>query len=185
MSQHARMVKALGGLVVAMTTLSAFLGWIDPSQSAPEPAPSFEAMLARARDIVTNDIAVPSNYWRGVTLVTGRPSTPHRLSATVNRQPAHFVVDGNGRLSRTAYWDRQEEIAGAPHEVTVAVTRSADGRPMTQTQQYAVRALVAAVADAASPNGEAIPVHLHEDGTDLYAVTPGEEPWFDAIRTTE
>jgi len=174
MTQHARMVKTLGSLVVAMTTLSVFLGWIDPSLSFPESVPSYESMLADARNIVTSNVAVPSDYWQAVTVVPGPANMPHRLIATANRLFAHFVVDTDGRLSRTAYWDRQEELAEASHEVTVAAARSTDGQPMTRAQWYAVRALVAAVAGVAATDGGTMPVHLHEDWARIYGVGPDE-----------
>jgi len=175
MTHHARLVKTLGSLVIAMTTTSALLGWIDPSPSAPESVPSYESMLAPARGVVGDDVSIRLDQWASVGVVPGPASTPNRLVATANRVASHFVVDLDGRFTRTPHWERQQHLPDAPSSVTIEVECAAEGRPMTRAQWYAVRALFAAVTSLVAPEGLAMPMHLHGEWARLYRVEPGED----------
>lgn len=177
------MFKTLGSLVIAMTTVSALLGWIDPSQPAPGPVPSYPSLLADARGVVGDQVSIRPDRWNNVGVVSGPVTGASRLTAVADHIPSHFVVGPDGTFSRTVHWEHQEDIDDAPRTVTIEVASLAAGRPMTRAQWYAVRALIAAVTDLTAPGQPMMPMHLDADWARAYGVDPGESVVFDTAVT--
>ena len=177
MDQHARMLKTLVCLAVAMTGTSGLLGWIDPSPPLPADALSSDEVIRLARAVATDGLTLREGRWDKIEIVPGPVSgvSAPFLTATASRTRAHFVIDLEGRPSRTAKWTRQEAAAKDPRAISIQVARWNDGQPMSRAQWRCIRALASALNDSTSRSDKLLPVLLEKRWAETYALKPGAQ----------
>jgi hypothetical protein len=176
MDQQTRMFKTLGCLAIAMLSTSALLGWIDPSQPARASALPRDMAMSLARSAVLEGLVIHGQQWSNIEIAAGpaAQTSGQFLTARSERNDCHFLVDLDGRPSRTQRWIRQDGSPGHSSTVTIRVAHVADGEPMSRAQWYGVRALVTALRDARNAEGKPLPIHLRKEWTAVYGVEPGE-----------
>ena len=175
MDQHARMLKTLGCLAVAMTGTSGLLGWIDPSPPLPADALSSNEVVSLARAVAADGLTLREGRWDKIEIVSDPVSgvSAPFLTATTRRSTCHFVIDLEGRPSRTAKWTRQEAAARDPRAISIRVARRAEDQPMSRTQWQCVRALASVLSEGTRAKENTLPVLLKEHWAETYALAPG------------
>jgi len=155
------MFKTLGLLAIAMMGTTALLGWIDPSPPIRARAVPDSQLLPLARSLVADDVSVQFARWRAVEILTnGRAVAPVLLTATFDEADYHFLVDVHGRPSRTDCWRYQRPTPHSPDAVRIQVATVEQSDGVSAAQAGSVRALVAALREAAARKGLELPVHI-------------------------
>ena len=169
------MLKTLVCLAVAMTGTSGLLGWIDPSPLLPADALSSDEVISLARVVATDGLTLREGRWDKIEIVSDPVSgvSAPFLTATTSRSMCHFVIDLEGRPSRTPKWTRQEAAAKDPRAISIRVARRDEGQPMSRTQWQCVRALTSALSDSTSRSDKLLPVLLEKRWAETYALAPG------------
>ncbi len=182
MERPARLRNTMVCLVVAMTTTSALLGWIDPSTSLPSPPPSPEAFLPLAVQAVEAAESFGVLDWSGIEVVAGsREPADHTvtsrslLAATrptgvleLNEEAVcHFRVDLDGRPSASHHWIHQHVVPGEEDTIRIEVVLPSESDRMTRAQWFSVRALAAVLCDSDHPM-ESLPLRLGEAWAHVY-----------------
>ena len=172
-----RMFKTLACLIVAMIATSALLGWIDPSLPRQANAHSLEMTSRLSHALVTDGLVTHRQEWSRIEISAGPVGETSALFLTARpeRQDYHFLVDLDGRPSRTPHWVRQEDPGGLRSQtVRIQVAREKNGRPMSRSQWHCVRALVSALREAVEAEGDSLPVRLQDEWAAVYGVDPVE-----------
>lgn len=168
------MWKTLACLVVAMTGASVLLGWMDPSRGLASKQLSHSEIERLARLVVGVDrgIDLQGGRWDDIEVVAapGPIATGSMLAAGKATTVSHFQVDRRGRPIRARSWREQDADAGSPHTVRIQVAPPAGARPLSPTQCFCIRELIAALNEALVPVDRSLPVRLPqswEDAVDI------------------
>lgn len=155
-----------------MTGTSALLAWMDPSLPVPAGTLPYDEVLRLARSIVADDGLVRSDKWRNIEILASPVSGDPRafLTAVAGRAECDFLVDLEGRPSRTTRWARQQFPTDRRHTVTIQVFRWQERELMTRAQWRCVRALSEALREAIGPQGSPLPILLGEEWARVYDV---------------
>ncbi len=163
------MVKTLTALVISMTVATGLLSLMDPTNGGVESAAP-QDMLAYARSIVVDKTAVNPERWFGISVDAREmpASTGALLSANLDRDNAHFLIDFGGRIHRLSRWVRQSPLADKPGQVRIEIAQSGFGERMTVAQSEALESLIRSLcAEIAGDDGE-LPVSLDESWARAY-----------------
>lgn len=155
-----------------MTGTSALLAWMDPSSPVPTETLPYDEVLRLANSIVADDEVIRSDKWRNIEILAGPVSGDSRafLTAVAGRAECDFLVDLEGRPSRTTRWTQRQLSASPRQTVRIQVARWQEHRLMTRAQWRCVRALSVALQEVIGPQGSPLPVRLHEDWARAYGV---------------
>jgi len=174
MNQQNRMIKTLACLAVAMTATSALLSWIDPSPPLPRVALSTEELAGLGQSLVTDGVTVREGRWARIEISAGDAGelAGSYLAAT-SHSTTHFLVDLDGRPTRTTRWVRQEDTAQDGHSIRIEVARHGSVDRMSRVQWLAVRGLVAAIHARIADGPSRLPVLLQGGWAAAYGLEPG------------
>jgi len=169
------MFRTLGCLAGAMTGTTALLAWMDPSPPIPMETLPFDEVLRLAHSVVADDVVIRRDKWRNIEILAGPVSgdSPPFLTAVAGPAKYDFLVDFEGRPSRTARWTQRQLSADRRHTVTIQVARWQEHQLMTRAQWRCVRALTAALQEVIVPQGTPLPVYLHEEWARIYGDEAG------------
>lgn len=155
-----------------MTGTSALLAWMDPSSPVAVETLPFDEVLRLAHSIVADDGVIRSDKWRNIEILAGPVSGDSRafLTAVAGRAECEFLVDLEGRPSRTTRWTQHQSSMDRRHTVAIQVARWQEHELMTRAQWQCVRALSVALQEVIGPQGSPLPVRLHEEWARVYGV---------------
>ena len=155
-----------------MTGTSALLAWMDPSTPVPAATLPFDEVLRLAHSVVADDVMIRSDTWRNIEIHAGSPAGDSRAFLTAVAGPAKydFLVDFEGRPSRTTRWAQQQLSADRRQTITIQVARRQEHQLMTRAQWRCIWALTAALQEHIVPQGTSLPIYLHDEWARVYDV---------------
>ncbi len=168
------MFKTLASLAVAMTATTALLGWIDPSPPLPTNSLSSEELRDLGQSLVADGITLCDGRWDKIEILAGSPAdvTGSYLTAT-SQSTTHFLIDLDGRPTRTPSWTRQQAAGGDERSICIEVARRDDMGGMSRVQWEAVRGLVSSLHARLSDRQVDLPVLLQGAWATAYGLKPG------------
>lgn len=177
MNQPTRMFNTLCCLVVAMTSASLLLGWVDPSVELPDVVLSVDELLSQADTTVNQDIHIHTQRWVDIEILSGPVlmGGGRLLTASSDDDQPHFYVDLDGNVFRSGKWRTQSPVGHLPNSICIRVADSGKNKPMSVMQWAGVRALVSILNGTITPAGSTLPVFLEDFWSDVYKLEKGVE----------
>lgn len=168
------MFWTLASLAAAMTGTSAWLGWIDPSDPTATQTPSFESLMVSARLLVADDVFIEHGNWHAVEVLAGPAASGAFLTARSADAAYDFSIDADGHLERSTRWTTRGPGDADNATIRIMVARRDRDELMTRAQWYALRALTAALQEAAGVPSP-IPVRLQSSWAKAYGLQTNTE----------
>jgi len=177
MNQPTRMFNTLCCLVVAMTSASLLLGWVDPSVELPDVVVSVDKLLTQADTSVHQDVQIQTQRWADIEILSGpvQLGGGRLLTASSDDDQPHFYVDLDGNVFRSGKWRTQSPVQHLPNSICIRVASSGNHKPMSVIQWAGVRALVTTLNETITPGGSFLPVFLEDFWSDIYKLDQGME----------
>ena len=164
------MFKTLGCLVVAMSSASALLSWMDPSVDFPAESLSTSQILSQTDYLVHDHVDIIAERWTHIEIISGQPiaSSGRWLSASADMDQPHFTIDQDGKASCGVRWRNQTAAFDQPSTLRIRVSSLGEGQPMNAIQWTALRALVSTLNRTLAEPEYALPVYLEDTWSDIY-----------------
>lgn len=177
MNQPTRMFNTLCCLVVAMTSASLLLGWVDPSAELPDVVLSADELLSQADTTVNQDVQIQTQRWSDIEILSGTAMIGggRLLTASSDDDQPHFYIDLDGKVFRGGKWRSQSSVQHLPNSICIRVANSGKNKPMSVKQWAGVRALVSTLNHTITPAGSSLPVFLEDIWSDVYNLEKGVE----------
>lgn len=156
------MLKTFACLVASMTCTATLLGWLDPSEPLPDDTHTYQDIIRLARVAVADGVVIRSDRWLDVEIAADNSSSTVStlLAARTDSRRRHFLIDSEGKVTRSSRWEDQRGQPPAPHAVRIELAAIDGNGSVSHAQRLSIRALLLAINESLSSDGSVLPVHL-------------------------